>query len=446
MIKKYSFFILLFLALVIGTIFWWRFFGSFDISNDAAQYQEAALNLLENQNFRINGELSMMREPGYPFFLAVIYKIFGVHPWAVRVVQFLLHFGIVIITYFLAKKFFGNFSARLSSFSVAIYPMFNILTSWLISEILACFLVMIFLLIFYFASEKEKYYLYALAGLILGCLAMVKAIFAPAIVIFLVLIIFQKNKYSWRANLKKASVFLFFFLLLVVPWLFRNYSNFQQFSLSSRNGVVLFIRASRNNYDFEQAKKYIISSLSGEYLVRRFIDPNYNFENDYVGKSALRESMAKAGENLETDNYDKIDIELKKEAINLIKEHPVKYLFFGLIEVSNLNSPMIYYERHFSIFHDSIYGQAFLKIFLILVLRLIWWLFVGLVICAIYKSSREKKAVLYASILLILYINAIIFFLHGNPRFLIPAFPLYLMFCAYSLQILIGKLMRHSLV
>ncbi|MFH1744867.1 MAG: glycosyltransferase family 39 protein [bacterium] len=437
--KKNIFLIILSILLISSTVFWWKSFGDFEINNDAAQYHEAAVSLLADHSYSLDGELSMMREPGYSYFIFLVYKIFGVNPVAVRLTQVFLYFLVVLITFYLAGKFFNNFTARLSSLTMAIYPIFNIYTSRLLSEILACFLLMLFLLMFYQADIKRKYYLYAISGLILGCFVLTKSAFILVAPIIFLFIVFYPAEKRFFENFKMAAVFILFFSLIVAPWMGRNYVNFGQISLTSRAGNMIYTRALKNTYDKDTVKKYVISSLSGEYIVRRFVAPNYVFEHDYIRKTLLREFINKRVDAPETMNYDQIDTEMKNEGFKLIKSQPFKYLAFGLIEISNLNSPMIYYERHISIFHDNIYSHTTLKILIIILFRLSWYLFVFMVAYAIYKIFREKKFLVFVPVLFILEINFVLFFIQGNPRFLMPIFPIYIVLAAYSLNLFLNN-------
>ena len=103
------------------------------------QYHEMAINILERGEFSIYGEKTMLREPGYPFFLAVIYKIFGMNIWVVKIIQFLLHFLIIVGVYFISTKLFNILVSVLSSLAVLLYPIFNIFSGIFLSEMLATF-------------------------------------------------------------------------------------------------------------------------------------------------------------------------------------------------------------------------------------------------------------------------------------------------------------------
>ena len=424
-IKQYQFFIFIALVLLVSTLVWWHYFGTHGkILGDAKQYQELSLNLLRNHSFSLDGELSMMREPAYPVFLAVNYYLFGVNPTIIRVEQVVLYYLIILMAYFLASKIFNIFIARFTALILSVYPVYIISTNLLYSEILATFFAMVLVLFFYLAQKTDKISFYAAAGLTLGLLILTKCafiIFAP-----LCLLLILINRGITKNALKIALIFSACLILVTVPWVARNYSYFGEPSFASRGGVLLYQRAIRVDYDRSQVTKYLITSFGGEYFVRRFVDVEYDYERDGKGVYAGREERDRIYRMLGTENYDKVDGAMRKDAIKIVKEHPVSYFLWGLVELNNLNSPMIYYDRHFGIFHDDIYGHEILKSSTIILLRFGWYLFLALVVLGGYNIIKTKYRQAYILLLAVIAANSVSFFLDGVPRFLMPVFPIYI--------------------
>ncbi|MCK5510461.1 glycosyltransferase family 39 protein [Candidatus Parcubacteria bacterium] len=439
LLKKYNFFLILFILFLFSTFFWWYFFGGFNLGNDGDQYNELALSMLNDGSFSINGEISMMREPGYPFFIYLIYQLFGVSIFIVCVFQAFIHFAIVLLTYYLTDKIFNKKIARISSILVILFPNLYILSSTLLSEVFACFLVMMFFLFYYLAQRKNANIFFALASLFLGGLVLVKSMFA-LFVIFVVIIIFLNEKSVVKKfGYKKPLLMFLFFALVVFPWIARSYTHFNEVSIASRGGNMIYTRALKNLYSFDESLKYTISVLSGEYIVRRYIDNNYIFEESWADSSGLNAFTDNINNSEDKNNYDKLDILMRQESKRLILEHPFKYLYYGIVEISNLNSPMIYQEKHFSIFHDNIYSNTFVKVLCILIMRLIWLIFLSMAIYGIINIVVKRKKNAYIFVLMIFYVNGILFFLQGNPRFLIPIFPIYLILASFGFCKIINK-------
>ncbi len=58
---------------------------------DAAGYDEIGWNIASGNGYKVNGEVTVRRAPGYPVFLAGAYKMFGHSYTAVRIIQALLY-------------------------------------------------------------------------------------------------------------------------------------------------------------------------------------------------------------------------------------------------------------------------------------------------------------------------------------------------------------------
>ena len=56
-----------------------------------------------------------------------------------------------------------------------------------------------------------------------------------------------------------------------------------------------------------------------------------------------------------------------------------------------------------------------------------------------YSVIKEKKDLAYILILFVLSVNMIVFFLQGNPRFIMPILPVYFMLSFYGLYTLLKK-------
>lgn len=433
MLKKYKFFLISSIIFILSTIFWWHFFGVFNLGNDGLQYHELALSMLNDGGFKLDGEYSMMREPAYPFFIFLVYKLFGVSLFAVAIFQVIMHAAIILIAYYLANKIFNERIAKLSMGLLILFPMFYIYTSAPLSEIFACLLAMLFFLFFYLAEQKGNYIFFAIAGLFLGGLVLTKAMFFLFIVFPLLLLFANGIKSAKGFDFKKPLIMLFFFALVILPWMARNYSHFKEFTIASRGGNMIYTRALKNSYSLDKAAKYSLSILSGEYIVRRFIDNDYVFEDSWIDTAELNAFAKNIKNSNKLNNYDKLDVLMGQEAKRLLLEHPFKFLYFGMVEIISLNSPMIYQEKHFSMFHDNIYHNTFLKTLSIIIFRTVWAIFLFFMIYGAIRTCKEKKEKAYVFLAIILYVNMVLFFLQGNPRFLMPIFPFYLIFAVYGI-------------
>jgi len=107
---------------------------------DSYLYHKLALNLNEKHaftgDFPVENAPEVFRTPGYPFFLALIYRIFGPHPMAVVVIQVLFGTWIPVLVY----RAFGQVLPRTpvfwGSILLSVMPEFAIFSSFLMTETL----------------------------------------------------------------------------------------------------------------------------------------------------------------------------------------------------------------------------------------------------------------------------------------------------------------------
>ena len=67
------------------------------------------------------GTEPLRMSPVYPFFLGVVYRVFGVNPWGVRVVQTILGLGLVALTWDTARRLLGPRAALIAGGIVALF-------------------------------------------------------------------------------------------------------------------------------------------------------------------------------------------------------------------------------------------------------------------------------------------------------------------------------------
>ena len=116
--KSAIFSILALLAVINGTVFG---LNEIPLTGDGVEYNAYATNLaLDNGYHLYEPEFSIYREPAYPFFISIIYRIFGIENFiAIKIAQILLVAGIAFFIYlgfvYLGYKNTGLVTATLTS-------------------------------------------------------------------------------------------------------------------------------------------------------------------------------------------------------------------------------------------------------------------------------------------------------------------------------------------
>ncbi len=171
----------------------------------------------------INGTLLWTRlqnhTPLYPYFIAVIYKLFGVDPVWVATVQYLIGIVSCVLIFCIAKKQLNKTIGLLAAFLFSSYWFFIYAQSFLFSENLSLFLnlLLIYILLTY-ENSRMKYFI---AGIIFGFSILSR----PDILLFsffiFIWLVFKVN--SIRLRIIYYSLFLLGSFILMVPVLLQNY-------------------------------------------------------------------------------------------------------------------------------------------------------------------------------------------------------------------------------
>ncbi|MSR76806.1 MAG: glycosyltransferase family 39 protein [Candidatus Omnitrophica bacterium] len=183
-----------------------------------------AIELVEKNRWFLepDGRPSGRRPIGYPLFLAVFYKIFGVHigvAWAVNLGLFSIS---LFFLYKLAEKIFGGSVALITVFLFSIYPMSIYSIKLLTDEHLFIpFWYGGLFLLFEILHDRKVRWDWIWLGLIFGYTAMIRthAIFMPLVVG----IAFWLLKRPWREIIGKIILVAIVMQVINLPWIVRNY-------------------------------------------------------------------------------------------------------------------------------------------------------------------------------------------------------------------------------
>lgn len=427
-LKKYWFAGIIVLIVLLNSFIFLPKYGAWGGPSDV-EYNEIAINMANGDGFSLGGEKTMFREPAYPFFLFLNYKIFGVNTNVVRVEQFILLFLIIYLTYIISYKVFGVLTARIASVAVAGLPIFPIYATDLISEIFAALLVVLFAYVFIRSMESQSKGSPWIAGLVFGILILTKSIF-----IFLPILILPIYLARGRKDgLKNILIFLFAVFIVVSPWVYRNYINFGKVSFSDRGGMLLYLHAVKSEFNGGELVDYAVAATTGEYIVRL-----YNSDFNIVKGEGIYLMNEKRLNLLSSGlNSSQADEEMAREAKELYLKRPVKNLLIGFLEVAKANAPMAPKYPILFAFSGDTDDSSFEKIIktgIIFIIRLLWIVILWIGLLGAYKALKEKNIKAILILLLIIYLNGVIFFLQGVPRFVFVIYPLYFIFFGFSLS------------
>ena len=206
----------------LNTFFAYRYSAHFEDG-----YDLIANNLAHGNGYRWDANMgeTMIREPGYPLFLAAVFKVGGYHLEAARFANWLLSIGIAIMIMRLTRLVTDDRrTALIASLLFLLYPGVIICEARGGVEVLFIFAILVFMLALHQAVEKGSLWRYLVAGLVLGIVVQVRSTPMVFPLFLLVYLILTAN--GVRARLRVAlnvAILTLGMAVVMTPWTIRNY-------------------------------------------------------------------------------------------------------------------------------------------------------------------------------------------------------------------------------
>jgi 4-amino-4-deoxy-L-arabinose transferase-like glycosyltransferase len=179
--------------------------------------------------------LQTLRPPGYPTFIAGVYHLFGPNLITLRLVEAALATVSVGLIGALGVRLFGRRAGLLGMAIAALHPMLAFLPSTTYSESTSVLLFVSILTLAYSATERGGAWRWALVGVLLGLLALVRPN-AIALLPGLGLgfgILLHRRRRAWLVPVLVTGLA---FGLTVLPWIVRNHRVHQRWYYVSTGG------------------------------------------------------------------------------------------------------------------------------------------------------------------------------------------------------------------
>lgn len=281
---------------------------------DSNHYYLLGLNLLENGNFTMfieEGFLESIRLPGYPVMMVYVgellsYELFILLQCVASATK--VYFAISIA----AHLGMNSFWRAIAALFVVLNPTDIYLSGMYLSETFFTFFLYLGVVLILRSQQKWSW---LLAGLIVGISALTRGQGILVFVVLLALVV--------KINWKKSAWFAFGFLVLIGPWIWRNYQMFDRWFYSDSPTVVtLFFTLPEVK---EKSGMGAANAQFTEYV-------NWNYQYDWSDPQQVNQYMKNA----------------RKEIQSVFVENPgstafvvVKKFFYNLI------SPARGLSRHF---------------------------------------------------------------------------------------------------
>jgi len=190
-------------------------------------YDLIANNLVNGNGYRLeaNKGETMIREPGYPLFLAALFKVAGYHLEAARFANWLLAIGIAIMIMRLTRLVTDDARvALIASVLFLLHPGTIICEARGGVEILFIFAILVFMLVLHWAVEKGGPWRYLVVGLVLGIVVQIRStpMVFPVFLLFHLGLIANSARERLRA-VSNVAILVFGMVVVMAPWTIRNY-------------------------------------------------------------------------------------------------------------------------------------------------------------------------------------------------------------------------------
>jgi 4-amino-4-deoxy-L-arabinose transferase-like glycosyltransferase len=197
-------------------------------TGDAAWYHGRAVSIAEGMGMAVDGVPTARFGPTYIVFLALLYKVFGAAPVLGQVANVIFSVGVVYLTYAIALELYDETIARTASLLMAIFPGQIPFAGVSLSEPM---FGVLFLFGFLLSIKKIEAGSGVWRGLSIGALYAAAALTRPVTFLYLPLsplVTFARGASVRKAITLHALAFLGV-LMVLAPWVYRNYRIFHAF-------------------------------------------------------------------------------------------------------------------------------------------------------------------------------------------------------------------------
>jgi len=354
------------------------------------------------------GNESFFRAPFYPYFLGLIYAVFGVNLVIPRIIQMIIGALNCVLTLKIGDTIFNKRIGLVSGFIAAFYPLFIYFDNELLIPTVLTFLILVgFYMTLKYSQRpvgKAKWYS---TGIVWGLAAITR----PNILLFTVFLPFWlktrlKEKF-WPA----VAFGVLGVLTVVLPVTIRNYAVSKEFvPIAWQGGVNFYI----GNNPLSDGKTAIVPGTRKSWLG--------GFED---ARRIAEESVGRKLKNSEVDRF------WMTKGLEFMSEQPSKafvlfvkkaYLFWGGYEIPN-NRDLYFFARptflRFLFFKTSFFQFPFGVLF-------------PLSIVGVYLAFKRKRDVTLLLLLLVTYfVSFLLFFICARYR--VPITPFLIILASFAI-------------
>lgn len=362
---------------------------------DGISYDTIASSIANGRGFIVDDYYS--RPPGYPYFLAGVYAIFGKKYLAAKIAQAIIGAITCVFIYLIAEKAFAGSNAALLAYCFsALYIGFIKSADMLLTECLLTF--MLAFLVLRLIKLDEKFMIRD--AVIFGALSGAASLVSGSMMMFPVFMLIGGYifKYFKNASLGKYAagfiLSMLAFCLVLAPWAVRNYRVYHEIIPVSTQGPYHLY----NSYFPPSGKLF-----------------GFNVRDENVMRAASMASPAQASRFL------------VKKVSEFVRLHPFKTLRLEFLKFAYFWAPF-----DWEMFGEGLgvynYLYSFLLPFFILA-------------AVVYRKTKYAALILLA----ILYFQVLTLVFHGSPRYRLPTDALIIILASGGIVYLYNKFLQRRI-
>ncbi|MFH1282964.1 MAG: tetratricopeptide repeat protein [bacterium] len=416
--------------IIFASAFTFRLLGLLFIKNefifqvpmlDSAYYNAWAVEIVKNNDWIGKSAQAVLVSPGYPYFLAVIYSIFGINILPAVMIQCLVSALICCIVYKLGKDLFNRSAGIIAGLILSAYGLDIFYSLFLLKAVYINLFSLLVILSLWVALEKSNLWFVLLAGLLTGLVSQ----FRPDIMVFCFLFILwvffflRERKISFR--IKFILVFLTGLVYILVPIYLKNYYVTKEPVIFTSHGGGTFYTG--NN------------SLSPGYFIEM---PFAHSDAKYEQLDFMYEASKRLKRRITPNEASSFWFQ---EGIKYIRNNPFKWLMLEIKKFSLFwNHQEIPINMNYDFFKDKypVFKILFLHWGIIAPFALI-----GLYFVFVYRGIKNNGIMLISLFLISNIIIGMVFFVSSEYRY--PALPVLILFGGYGIIRIINEFINGNM-
>ena len=371
--------------------------GGLNASSDAKAYHDLATHLVTHHRFITTVDPPHQldvpcvgRPPLTPFVLAGAYRLFGINIMVAQILFSLIGAVSCVGIFLLGKRLFSTAVGFAAGLIASLYPFFIFLGSIPLTENLGIFFNVFLILSLLGLEKKPIFSLAILSGILLGLNALNKPTilgFLPFLFLWL-FIIFKRH---FAQTVRIFAVIFLVSMLVIAPWIIRNYLATKQIIPISQNLWVNF---------------YIGNGPETEYSLSALKNGARGWKYDAKTQEASFAGVP----------WEEIQNRYRTLAFAFIKEHPGKILeFLG-------RKTLLFWSAYSHLIH-----------------QISWGLILSAGVLGVFFSASQWRRLLliYFLVFQTAFVCILLFVL---PRYRAPVEPFIILFAGYAV-IVLGKML-----